>query len=156
MNITEIKIRTEADFKQEIETEYKTKFWEEPENRAHNAEILRAKWVLWTERNRPDILDVLRAYNVQNAVIQELVGETPLPPAPKERRADKYDKLVDWCKNNHLYQTNANEVAEVGEISYPTALKFIKDRPDLFYKIKKGVYEVRNPDVIRAEENASL
>lgn len=143
---------TELEAKRDIETEYKTKFWEDPDNRSTHAEMMRAKWVLWTERHNPDKVAVLRSYNVQEHVVTELLGENPPPPAPKERRADKYEKLVDWCKTNHLYQTTANEVAEVGEVSYPTALKFIKDRPDLFYKIKRGVYEVRNPEKIRAEQ----
>lgn len=123
------------------------------------SETERARWVLWTvHRTDPygpcdtEMLKTLRAYNVQRDVIIHVGGQEPPAPETKARRSDKYQAIISWVEQNHRVQVTANEVAEAGSISYPTALKFIKDRPDLFYRIKKGLYEVRDPKIVRQEE----
>jgi hypothetical protein len=136
---------------EEINTEFKKQFHEDPENRSTHAEILRARFVLLSNPTE-DHGKILRKYNVLDHVIQMLVGELPTHE-PKKKRSDKYDDLISWCKENHLVQVSAEEVAEQGDISYATALKFIKDRPDLFFKVKKGLYELRDPETVRKEEN---
>jgi hypothetical protein len=99
-------------------------------------------------------MDTFKSYNVTAEVIKHLLGEEPSTPEPRQKRADKYQNIIDWCMENHLFQTDANHIAEVGGVSYATAIKFIKDRPDLFFRIKKGVYEVRNPKIVREEEGS--
>lgn len=135
----------------QINAEYKKNYYQDPDNRATHAEILRAKFVLYSNPNE-DPGKILRNYNVLDHVIQILVGELPTHE-PKKKRADKYDDLIAWCKDNHLVQVSAEDIAEQGGISYATALKFIKDRPDLFFKVKKGLYELRDPETVKKEEN---
>jgi len=138
----------------EINAEYKRKFHEDPENRSFWAEWMRAQFCLIVgDSNHP--METLKQYNVLPDVIKAILGEAPPPPEPKAKRSDKYQNLIDWCMDNHLLQTDANEIAEVGDMSYATAIKFIKDRPDLFFRIKKGLYEVRNPKIFREEEENS-
>lgn len=67
----------------------------------------------------------------------------------RQKRTDKYQSIIDWTKDHLFEQVTANTIMEVGEISYPTALKFIGDRPDLFRKLKRGLYEVRDPQADR-------
>jgi hypothetical protein len=134
----------------EINAEYKEKFHSDPENRTTHAEVLRAKFVLHTHPTE-DSGKILRTYGVLDHVIEMLVGSLP-DHEPKKKRSDKYEELTSWCKDNHLLQVSAEDVAEQGDMSYPTALKFIKDRPDLFFKIKKGLYELRNPEIVKQEE----
>lgn len=137
-----------------INETYKEKFHSEPENRAFWAEWMRAQFCLIVgDANNP--MDTLKQYNVTAEVITHILGREPSAPEPKQKRADKYQNLIDWCMENHLLQTDANKIAEVGEMSYATAIKFIKDRPDLFFRIKKGLYEVRNPKIFREEEENS-
>jgi hypothetical protein len=136
----------------EINAEYKKMFYDQPDRRDFWAEVMRAKFVIMANEQENPARALLN-YNVQNQVIEYLLGELPAPPEPKKKRSDKYEELIEWCKDNHLVQVNAEQIAEQGDMSYSTALKFIKDRPDLFYKIKKGVYEVRNPEIVRQEEN---
>jgi len=143
----------DVDAKQFIEDEYKTKFHEEPENCAFWAEVMRARWSLFTNKS-DDPMTVAKSYNVQPEVAKFLLGAEPTLTEPKPKMVDKYHSIVDWCKENHLLQTDANKIAEVGEISYASALKFIKDRPDLFFKIKKGLYEVRDPKIMREQETS--
>ena len=137
----------------EINNEYKRMFHEDPERRPFWAEVMRAQFVLLTG-DSTDPMGTLKQYNVLPEVIKHLTGELPPAPEPKQKMVDKYQTVIDWCMENHLYQTDANKVAEIGDISYASALKFIKDRPDLFYKIKKGLYEVRNPKLVRLQESS--
>lgn len=61
------------------------------------------------------------------------------------KRSEKYQSIIDWTQE-HLYEeVTPQTIMEIGDISYPTALKFIGDRPDIFRKIKRGVYELRDP-----------
>lgn len=116
------------------------------------SETLRAYHVI--EAN-PDAnpASVLRQYGVATAIIERILGETPDDHQPRKRRADKYQAIIDWCHEHALEQTSAEALAEIGDVSYQTALKFINDRVDLFRKIKRGVYEVRD---VKAERAAGL
>lgn len=144
---------SEIEAKRHIDGEYKTNLQKKPAERSFWAEVFRARWALYINSG-DDPMTVAKSYNVQPEVIKWLLGEAPTLPEPKPKMVDKYQNIVDWCKANHLLQTDANKIAEVGEISYASALKFIKDRPDLFFKIKKGLYEVRDPKIIREQETS--
>jgi len=134
----------------EINSEYKRNFGC-PQLGVLAPEILRARFVIHANPHE-NPAKALLAYNVNPEVISMLTGGKVDPIQPRQKRNDKYQQIVDWCKANHLYQTTAEQIAEIGGISYQTALKFIKDRPDLFYRIKKGLYEVRNPEQVKKEE----
>lgn len=74
--------------------------------------------------------------------IEELLNSTEREPV---RRSDKYQAIIDWTQEHVYEEVTPQDVMEVGNISYPTALKLIGDRPDIFRKIKRGLYELRNP-----------
>lgn len=110
-------------------------------------ELSRARYVLLTN---PGDASALRRHAIPARIISEL-GLDDSVEKP-ERRADKYKKIFDWCTNNVYHQVSAEQIAEIGGISYPTALKVIKERPDFFRVIKRGVYEVRDPAADREAE----
>jgi len=115
-------------------------------------ELYRARFVLLVN---PDDPAALR----KNAVPQKIIDFLGVKEedSRKERRSDKYAKILDWCEDHRYHQTTAEQIAEIGEISYPTALKFMKSRPDLFHQVKRGLYEVKDPDLERmsAKESAN-
>ena len=83
-------------------------------------------------------------YSVIEAMLNS-VGKTAV------KRSEKYQSIVDWTQE-HLYEeVTPQTIMDIGGISYPTALKFISDRPDIFRKIKRGVYELRDPQADRAK-----
>jgi hypothetical protein len=143
---------TEEEAKQFISAEFKANYRSDPSQHWRWSEITRARWALWYNPDK-DPKRVLVTYNVSDSVAKMVLGESAdVPFEKKQKRQEKYRTIVDWCMENHLVQVNVDAIADLGGVSYPTALKFIKDRPDLFYKIKKGVYEVRNPKIAREEE----
>jgi len=93
----------------------------------------------------------LKQYGVAASIIAELTDEDATIER-RTRRADKYKTMLDWCKTNVAVQVTPDEMAEIGDVSRATALKFIQDRVDLFRKVKRGLYEVRDPDTERAVE----
>lgn len=68
--------------------------------------------------------------------------KTGVAPA---RRADKYEAIYAWAADHVFEHVSPKQIMEIGNISYPTALKLIENRPDVFRKVKNGVYEIRDP-----------
>ena len=114
-------------------------------------EINRAKCILARFQGEDEVT-LLRKYSVGQNVITLVTGKEVGEPAPKSKRADKYAQIVEWCKQNVGTETTIYEIAEAGGMSYPTANNFVKTRPDLFTKMKKGQYIVRDPQTERALE----
>lgn len=104
-------------------------------------ELYRARFVLLANPHDPL---ALRKNAVAQKVIDFLGVESP--EMKRERRADKYAKILEWCEENRYHQVTAEQIAEVGDMSYATALKYMKSRPDLFHQLKRGLYEIRDPD----------
>jgi len=101
------------------------------------------------------VKELVSYYSIDAKVAADIFGFVQVEPDKKVRRSDKYGTIYSWCQENVFAQVTAAEIAELGEISYPTALKLIADRPDLFRKIKRGLYEVRDPKADREAEKNS-
>jgi hypothetical protein len=145
----------EVTFAAKINADHKELCAADPKNIVAHQELLRAKWAIWYSRHE-SIQLAPRRYGISADTFKNLVGETVPEVQKRQKRTDKYDTVKQWCLENHLVQVSVNTIAEIGNFSYPTALKFITDRPDLFFKIKRGVYEVRNPNIVKEEEKLRI
>lgn len=85
---------------------------------------------------------------VPGALICQMIEATKNGAVP-EKRADKYEAIYAWAAERIFEQVSPKQIMEIGNISYPTALKLIENRPDIFRKIKNGVYEIRDPQADR-------
>lgn len=107
------------------------------------SEVYRAKHAcLAAGLDRLDPL-VMQQYSIMGRVIKDLCGEIP----ENERvlkYADRRRRMEDWCRENIDAVITPNELAEIGDVSYATAIKFINERVDLFRKVERGKYLVRN------------
>lgn len=88
--------------------------------------------------------EIVSYYAIDWRVAEEIFGVVD-SVEKKAKRSDKYGSVFSWCAENVLAQVTPAQICEIGEISYPTALKLISDRPDLFRRLKRGLYEVRDP-----------
>lgn len=68
---------------------------------------------------------------------------------PKAKRSAKYQSAYEWLDDNAEKTLTTQELADILEMSYPTALKFIENNPHYFRKVKRGEYQIRNPKVER-------
>lgn len=112
------------------------------------SEIHRAKYACLAAGSSTLDPAIMRQYSIINSVIELLCGQVP----DIERRVKNVDRrraMENWCAENIDAIITPNELAEVGGVSYATAIKFINERVDLFRKIERGRYIVRN---LRAEQ----
>jgi hypothetical protein len=146
----------EADYKTtlaELISEYGEASSVPPEQQYIASERLRAGYCV-ISNSSTNLMEVFKQYSIDRRVWNFFVDDVPEDGqvfGRRQKRTDKYQSIVDWTKEHLFEQITPNSIMEVGEISYPTALKFINDRPDLFRKIKRGVYEVRDPQADRAK-----
>ena len=99
----------------------------------------------------------LAAYGVNESLILEIVAqwcdmriteEDVTDSMKKEKRSDKYDAFIDWSKDKVGEQYTTETLVEVAGFSYITVLKFLGESPH-FRKIKKGIWEIRDPKADR-------
>lgn len=146
----------ESDYKTtmaDLVAEYGSASFIPPELQYIASERLRAGYCLLSNSST-NSMEVFKQYSIDRRVWQFFVEEIPEEGqifGKRLKRTDKYQSIIDWTKEHLFEQITPNSIMEVGEISYPTALKFIGDRPDLFRKIKRGLYEVRDPQADRAK-----
>jgi hypothetical protein len=100
----------------------------------------------------------LRSYSVSENVIADMVSSycgievTEEEVSMKtERRADKHQSFLDWSKDHLFEQYTTDQLMEVSGFSYPTTLKILQESPN-FRKVKKGLWEVRDPKADREAE----
>lgn len=105
----------------------------------------------------------IKKYSILPSVYKDIVtafsdtyAKNMVSKAEKSRRASKHQRAVQYCKDNAGKQIKVKQFAEIVEWSYPTANKFIQNRLDLFTKVSRGIYLMRNPDIERAvDKNAA-
>lgn len=118
-------------------------------------ELIRGLYVLqvWQARGaQGNPVRFMAEYSISQPVIETLVpsfvGKHKLP-APTEqakpvRRADRWKALENWAKTRTYEEYTTEQLVEVAGFSYSTVLDYIKMSP-YFKKIKRGVWEIRNP-----------
>lgn len=116
------------------------------------SEIYRAK-ILLARFPEEDPGALMNKYSFSRSTMQLVTGMEYTGAKPKAKRVSKYSKIEDWCEQNVGAETTVYQIAEVGEVSYPTANNFVKSRVDLFHKVKKGLYIVRDPKTEREMED---
>jgi hypothetical protein len=141
----------------DIETRYKTAFraaakqygspWRIPSEVTHElGERMRAEHVIAIHGKADPA--ILRSYSIPGSLIEEFCGEAPTLERRRSYRERKA-AVERWCVEHAGATVTPQVVAEVGEFSEATARTFINDRPDLFTKVKRGHFLVRDPNVER-------
>jgi len=119
---------------------------------ARKQELYRAREIVKVaERDGLNVAKTLRHYGVPNSIINDLGMEAPVI-VPKSKKTSNQQKMEEWAKS-HIGQNikGANQMVEDIGISYATANGFIQARRDLFTRIMKGLYFVKDPVVDRQE-----
>ena len=119
------------------------------------SERLRAAYCLAVAGENRNPVEVMKYYSVDRKVWDFFIDEVPEDANKRVKRADKYQSIIDWASEKVFEQVTPYEVMEVGDISYPTTLKFIGDNPQIFRKIKRGLYEIRDPKADREAEKVA-
>jgi hypothetical protein len=92
-------------------------------------------------------------YQTRQQVPTEKIGEL-LAKAHRSpdsvTRADLYGDLKVWCAQNVYAEVTVPMLATVSGLSKPSVRKFIDDHGDMFKKVEKRTWEVRDPKSDRA------
>ena len=113
------------------------------------AEKLRAAYAINANPEMP-IPQVFRVYTIDSRV-WDLFVENPeeMKTERKLSRADKQAKVLNWAAANIGAKVDLTKLMEIGDIAYSMAKKIVEDRPDVFWKVKRGEFEVRDPEADR-------
>lgn len=133
------------------------------EEQLYLSEYLRAIYVLQTTGSFAELTKYSINYDVyKDILINYKQVDLPssdqedvllnLKPKFKSKRQDKYEEVIQWCKDNAGKKVKVKDVSDLVEWSYPTANTFVQSRPDLFSKFSHGVYLLKNPDEERMKE----
>lgn len=64
-------------------------------------------------------------------------------------RTNQYDSIVKWCRSRVFEEVTITDLEEVSGLSAPSVRKFIGERPDIFRKLRRGVWEIRDAEADR-------
>jgi hypothetical protein len=77
--------------------------------------------------------------------LRELVSNAKWSTEGAAKREGWGDLMV-YCRENVYESVTVNDLTEACGLSIPTIRKFISDRPDIFRKIQRGLWEIRDPE----------
>ncbi len=144
----------------ELEQEYGSKYRIPSEKQFEMSAYTRGMYCLMSWDGKGSPARYLASYSIDEKTIIKLVAdfcgeeisEDDLS-VTKEKRADKYDALVSYAKENIFRQCTTEELVEVGGFSYQTTLKYLQESA-WYKKVKKGLWECRDAKADReAEKN---
>ena len=81
-------------------------------------------------------------YSIDRSVSALVFGIINQPK--KTKRANPQQAAMLWAGNNLFAEISSKQLAEAINASLPTALKIIDSRPDVFRKLGRGKWEVRD------------
>ena len=113
------------------------------------SEKLRAAYCIHTNPDIP-VPQVFKTYSIDSQVWSYFVDNVDeIKQERKMSRADKQAKVIAWAAANVGEKIELTKLMEIGDIAYSMAKKITEDRPDIFRKIKRGQFELRDPDADR-------
>lgn len=142
------------------EDEYKsrvTKLIEEYDNPSdvprdeqfHASEKLRAAYSIHANPGVP-VAQVLKQYAIDHRVWPYFTDDsTDSKPYKRLSRAEKLDSVIKWAAGNVGKQITLQALIEQSDVAYSMAKKIVDDRPDVFRKVKRGLFEIRDPKADR-------
>jgi hypothetical protein len=80
--------------------------------------------------------------------LARLLAEAHTSPSTVTR-TDQYESIVKWCRGRVFEEVTIADLESVSGLSAPSVRKFIGERPDIFRKLRRGVWEIRDPEADR-------
>ena len=71
---------------------------------------------------------------------------------PRATKSSPADAILEWCKGNVFAEVSVKELAGTVGCHEDTARATINNRPDVFWKVGWGKWEVRDPEADRRHD----
>lgn len=113
------------------------------------SERLRAAYCLYTN---PELTpqQVFKTYSVDQRVWSHFVdGEIISTLEKRQSRSEKIQSVLNWAAENVGEQVDLEKIQQANNIAYTMAKKISEDRPDVFRRVKRGLFEIRDPEADR-------
>jgi hypothetical protein len=124
------------------------------------SEKLRASYCIHANPDTP-VIQVLKHYSIDSKIWPQFADNSDIAPAEKKMtRAEKVSSVINWAAENVGEAVTLEKLMETHSIAYSMAKKITEDRPDVFRKVKRGNFEIRDPkadreaDKVAAEESS--
>lgn len=120
----------------------------------HASEKLRAAYSIHANPGVP-VAQVLKQYAIDHRVwLYFADGQSDEKPYKRQSRAEKIDSVIKWAAHNVGKQVTLQMMIDESGIAYSMAKKITEDRPDVFRKIKRGQFEIRDPKADREADKS--
>lgn len=116
----------------------------------HLQEMFRARHGLLIFPDQ-DMATTFRYFSISPRAVLEF-GDIDVTAVKKIKGSDKYKAIQNWCEENVGAQVTPAQVSEIAGFSYSTAVNYINSNVGVFSKVKRGLYEIRDPKVERERE----
>ena len=119
------------------------------------SERLRAVYCISANPDTP-VHSVFKTYSIDSRVWPEFIDDlSVMAPERRVTRSEKINTLLKWASENVGEQVNLENLMEIGGIAYSMAKKIVEDRPDVFRKVKRGLFEIRDPEADRRADKSA-
>jgi hypothetical protein len=120
------------------------------------SERLRAAYAIYANPEMT-IPNVFKSYSIDTRVWPDYVDDSTITTYERRMtRAEKIDATMKWAADRVGDTVTAEDLAKNCNIAYSMAKKLIDDRPDVFRKVKRGSFEIRDPKADREAERLEL
>ena len=120
------------------------------------SEKLRAAYCIDVNPDVP-VPQVFKTYSIDSRVWHYFVENVEeMKQERKMSRADKQAKVIAWAAANVGEKIELAKLMEIGDIAYSMAKKITEDRPDIFRKLKRGQFEVRDAEADRKADKEAV
>ena len=138
----------------ELEKKYGTVLRAPYEERSLVSERLRAAHCIAINPDVP-IRQTLRHYAVDQRVWPHFLNDADEAVEGKKlSRAEKQSLALQWASSNVGKQVSLDDLIKECDVSYSMAKKLTEDRLDVFRKVKRGLFEIRDPKADREADKA--
>jgi len=119
------------------------------------SERLRAVYCISANPDTP-VHSVFKTYSIDSRVWPEFIDDlSVMAPERRVTRSEKIGTLLKWASENVGEQVNLEKLMEIGGVAYSMAKKITEDRPDVFRKVKRGFFEIRDPEADRRADKSA-
>jgi predicted transcriptional regulator len=148
-------------------TEYKAEFLKMVEEYGNASDVpaddqrllsekLRASYAIHANPDTP-IHQVLKTYSIDSRVWGDFVDDAEdMKKERKLSRKEKHASVLTWASHHVGEKIELTKLMDTCGIAYSMAKKITEDHPDVFRKVKRGHFEIRDPKADREAEKQEI
>lgn len=120
------------------------------------SEKLRASYAIHANPDTP-VPHVLKTYSIDSRVWNDFIEDADeMKQDRKLSRKEKHASVLSWASDHVGEKIELTKLMSTCSIAYSMAKKITEDHPDVFRKVKRGHFEIRDPKADREAEKQAI